>query len=1182
MTPDLTADLRKQVTAAEADLRARSERADLPWAVGLRSEYDSAFAAGRTGLSWSEWRDGEIAQGAVAWVLGAVFVRFTEDNNLVAGRWIAGRGEGLRLAVDAESAFYAADPRRGTSDWLREAFGHLADLPATGGVLDRAHSLVWSVPLGDDMCREILGYWRQTGPDGQPVRALDSSGLDTRFLGDLYQDLSELAKKKYALLQTPTFVEEFILDRTLTPALAELGLPGLRLIDPTCGSGHFLLGAFDRLLAAWREREPGAPAGEHVRRTLDSVHGVDINPFAVAIARFRLVVAALRAAGYTRLTDAPAYDLHLAVGDSLLGGVAQGALFDCSGAATFHYRNEDIHEHPGILTAGRYHVVVGNPPYITVKDKALNEAYRAVYSTCKGKYALSVPFMELFYRLAIRGTSDTASGFVGQITSNSFMKREFGSKIIETLLSGADPLNPVDLLDVIDTSGAYIPGHGTPTVILVGRRRRPVAATVRAVLGVRGEPGQPENPAKGLVWTQLADHIDEPGFDGDYVTITDLDRGVLTTHPWSLSGGGAGDVKVAMDVAGRSELRELGIDIGMTDLTGEDDVFILPTHLRRRLPEWPGLPWIVEGDRVRDLLCETHQFAVLPAELDGVLRTPRGAVERHLWTWRTGLAARQYFAQTPEQRGLRWFDHAMFFTKRHKTPLSITFAFVATHNHFVLDRGGKVFKQSAPVIKLPVGASEDDHLGLLGVLNSSAACFWLKQVSHNKGSTVDTRGARQTTVDWENFYEFTGTKLQEFPLPSRLPLEGGRRLDSLAQELTASSPSAVCASGIPSRAALDAARSEYLRTRAQMIAAQEELDWHVYRLYGLIDEDLTLPGEAPGITLGERAFEIVLARRVAAGEESTAWFGRHGSVPITDIPANWRTGYRSTVQRRLDVVASNPAIRLLERPEFKRRWAAEPWEVMETRAVSEWILNRLEESSLWSDSSGPRVLSTAQLAAAVRHDADLVEAARTLTGVQDPNLAALVGTLVTGQAVPYLAALRYTDTGLRKRTEWEGVWALQRREDAGEKVQIPVPPKYNDKDFRSKAYWQARGKLDVPKERFVSYPGAEPSGDGSLVIGWAGWVHAEQARALARLIVERVNAEGWGADRVTPLLAGLVELEPWLFQWHNDSVPGFQASPAQAIHGLLDQRLAAFGLTRSDVTRWRPPAPVKGRRRASA
>ena len=71
-----------------------------------------------------------------------------------------------------------------------------------------------------------------------------------------------------------------------------------------------------------------------------------------------------------------------------------------------------------------------------------------------------------------------------------------------------------------------------------------------------------------------------------------------------------------------------------------------------------------------------------------------------------------------------------------RTPLSIVFAFVATHNHFVLDRGGKVFKQSAPVIKLPPSATEDDHLALLGLLNSSTACFWMKQVCHDKGGAL--------------------------------------------------------------------------------------------------------------------------------------------------------------------------------------------------------------------------------------------------------------------------------------------------------------------------------------------------------------------------------------------------------------------------------------------------------------
>jgi len=40
------------------------------------------------------------------------------------------------------------------------------------------------------------------------------------------------------------------------PAIDELGLPEVCLIDPTCGSGHFLLGAFHRLLDRWRKREP--------------------------------------------------------------------------------------------------------------------------------------------------------------------------------------------------------------------------------------------------------------------------------------------------------------------------------------------------------------------------------------------------------------------------------------------------------------------------------------------------------------------------------------------------------------------------------------------------------------------------------------------------------------------------------------------------------------------------------------------------------------------------------------------------------------------------------------------------------------------------------------------------------------------------------------------------------------
>src|SRR5690606_15022375 len=264
----------------------------------------------------------------------------------------------------------------------------------------------------------------------------------------------------YALLQTPEFVEEFILDLTLTPAIEEFGLPGLKLIDPACGSGHFLLGAFDRLVEEWAAAAPAEDKGSRVQKALDSIHGVDLNPFAIAIARFRLTVAAIKAAGIRTLVAAPAFRYRLAIGDSLLGSVSPNVGLDLGDDEYFEYDVEDLKQYAGILESGQYHVVVANPPYIQPPDAKLRDRYRALYDTCHGKYALSVPFMELLFRLAKRPNSGGA-GYVGQITSNSFMKREFGKKLIERFLSGeftGTSPDYVDLSHIIDTSGAYIPG----------------------------------------------------------------------------------------------------------------------------------------------------------------------------------------------------------------------------------------------------------------------------------------------------------------------------------------------------------------------------------------------------------------------------------------------------------------------------------------------------------------------------------------------------------------------------------------------------------------------------------------------------------------------------------------------------------------------------------------------------
>ncbi len=354
-----------------------------------------------------------------------------------------------------------ATPPTTTATGLREIFRRYRILPATGEVF-RDHNPIWLLAPSADGARSLVQAFQAVDPEKGEIRHdFTDPAWDTRFLGDLYQDLSEHAKKAYALLQTPVFVEEFILDRTLDPALATFGLRETTLIDPTCGSGHFLLGAFSRLFERWRNEEPGTNPRELVRRGLDAIAGVDLNPFAVAIARFRLLVAAMRAGGDTRLADAPAYPIHVAVGDSLLHGDPPGRLAGTSvdeeiaGAAAHGYATEDVEEARALLSRS-WHVVVGNPPYITVKDPALNALYRARFKTCHRQYSLGVPFTERFFQLARYDGDPERAGFVGLITANSFMKREFGKKLIEEWVLSHD------LTDVIDTSGAYIPGHGTP------------------------------------------------------------------------------------------------------------------------------------------------------------------------------------------------------------------------------------------------------------------------------------------------------------------------------------------------------------------------------------------------------------------------------------------------------------------------------------------------------------------------------------------------------------------------------------------------------------------------------------------------------------------------------------------------------------------------------------------------
>ena len=1184
----LRKDLQALLPKLEADLRARAS--DTPTIdADFRAQHAAALADKRTSAHFLEWREDLLTQVGVAWILACVFVRFLEDNAFLDTSFLSGPGDRLTAARDQHALYVRAHPTDSDREYLLHVFATVGKLPALGRLYD-AHNPLHLLGPSADGAQDLLRFWQRTDPaTGTLHHDFTDPAADTRFVGDLYENLSEAARDRFALLQTPVFVEEFILDRTLEPAIQTFGLAAVRMIDPTCGSGHFCLGSFSRLITHWQRVEPGTNPVEIVRRALAAVHGIDLNPFAIAIARFRLLVAALRAAGVAKVRSAPAWPLNIFTGDALLFGPEPGQQIAGSlltEAIKGAYRTEDAEDATRVLSQ-RYHAVVGNPPYITVNDRVVKSAIKDRFKSCHGRWVLVVPFFERFFDLAEQGdsTERRPAGYVGKITGSNFMKREFGKKLVE------DFIPRWDVTHIIDTDKAHLPGHATGTVIVFGRHQAPVAPTVRTVMGIRKQEPAPADPALGLVWQAILSQVDQPGSESDFISVADMARESFHKHPWSIGGGGAAELKDQIDTVGVNRLSHTISVIGVFGMTNSDETLLAPPNAFRTRSMEPEMSrQIVAGDGPRDWIIEVSDHVIFPYSINGLVDiTSKPGALKWLWPSRTVMGSRVTFSgPTYFEEGRPWWEWHQVALERMTPPLTISYGEIATHNHFVLDRDERVFQQAAPIIKLSGSATEDEHLGLIGILNSSTACFWLKQVCHDKGG--GGIGGGISSEAWEHRHAFNSTQVGGLPLPAGRPLDHARDLDRYARELQATSPASLIADAAKlTREELDAASARWHRLLGRMIALQEDLDWEVYALYGLTAEPLVLPNlNCVPLAIGQRAFEIALARKISAGEEQSEWFARHGSTSITEIPADWGDPTRALIERRLRLIATDKSIGLIERPEYKRRWNVTPWAEQLTAALCFWLLDRLE--TLSHSVAEPALFSVSELAERTRADADFQRVAGLYTGRPDFDLTALVGDLVAAESVPSLPGQRYKQGGLRKRAQWEETWTKQRAEDAitarltaqgltdavlkqaihsavqAEIGAIPVPPKYTSADFLKSTFWKMRGKLDVPKERWISYPGAERTADSTLVLAWAGWTHLQQAQALAAHY-ERLRSDGASETQLGKLLASLAELIPWLLQWHNEIDPAYGERMGDFFKTFVEEESRRLHLTPEDLKR---------------
>ncbi|MEZ4299364.1 MAG: NERD domain-containing protein [Polyangiaceae bacterium] len=1003
------------------------------------------------------------------WCISCAFIRALEEQGMVGANRLAGEG-----SAEAEISFRTLFPDLGPSHYLVSILRGVADHTLGQAVLGEILDRLGAETLSHEAAAAVLAFFRQVGPAGK---------LRWRFAGDpwtdLYENVSGAQREDHGMLATPGFVNALLLDRTLEPALNEMGVDSTRVLDPACGSGLLLLAAFERLFERLRAAAPGEGAAEIARKALDRIHGADISPVATLVTRIRLMLAYIDRASSGSLSGAGRPPpLHIETVDSLADSEVGS---------------------PDILQR-RYEAVLCEPPSATCKDAGRRKLYRSRYRSAAGKFSLTAPFIERCIELAAE------DGFIGIFSSSPFMKREFGKPLVEEVLP------PVDVTCVIDASRAYIPGHATPTLLLFARNRRPRSASVRVVGARCSEPMQPHDPAKGEVWSAILAHLDDDEYEDEYIAVGDLPRSVLAKHPWSFVVGRERQITEAIELSSERRLNEVVAAIRGSARSGCDEIFVLPPEVPVRLGiEREVVRASLSSSSIRDWAAATPTAAITPYgpdEREPLPAAPGARWWRFLWRYRTRLEDRSTSYLDSIQP---WWAWMAWPSRPPRGAPRLLHAAVGRMNDFAFDRGDAVLRTGL-CIEMPEQASDDDCFALLGYLNSSTACYWLKLASHRTGTFGG--GARPE----DELFDFA---TRDIPVP-RAVLEPGRirsclialarQLDSSARQRAACAPERVLAgwdrvSGDALIEALGDAQMRDLAILRTMVFDQEALDWLIYEALGLVDG---APSKAAGSALPEhRPFAWL-------SDEPPAGLDRRLIEP-------WK--------RRRALTRAHPLIEVLEHRRYKRPFqvagALRPMRVedLEQRLAAsceEWLLDRIEDVFRGLDDAC--ALDVSGIAARLETAAGTREVIWLLRGpANDAPLEPTILDLLESNAVSFHASFRHTAVGQAKRAEWEHTWELQRREDAGEPVCPEVAPSYDRIDYRDAVTWRHRGRLDVPTERFIRYPGAAPDGLTALY-GWAGWEVEQRFSVLAALYEERQNRDEWEEERLAPFLAGIREL----------------------------------------------------------
>lgn len=209
-------------------------------------------------------------------------------------------------------------------------------------------------------------------------------------------------RKEHGIYYTPSFIVDYIVENTLKPVLDKCtsieDLKKIKVLDPACGSGSFLIKAFETIYNKYLEFGNNGGVYTKIDIILNNIYGVDLDPQAVEIARLNLLINALD----QRMT-LPNLNKNIKNGNSLISGTDEELIKyfgkDFRDKKPFNWQEE----FPEVFKQGGFDVIIGNPPY-TLELSTVDKTYlKYKFKSLHFKINLFASFIEQGFNLCRYG-----------------------------------------------------------------------------------------------------------------------------------------------------------------------------------------------------------------------------------------------------------------------------------------------------------------------------------------------------------------------------------------------------------------------------------------------------------------------------------------------------------------------------------------------------------------------------------------------------------------------------------------------------------------------------------------------------------------------------------------------------------------------------------------------------------